>query len=64
MAQNASARRAFFARRAIAKRTENTIVIGGVSVTITASNAKFAETLRQKDAERAYEEAAFGRVAA
>lgn len=64
MAQNTSARRAFFARRAIAKRAENTIVIGGVNVTITSSNAKFAEGLRQRDAERAYEEAVYARIAA
>lgn len=59
-----SRRSAFFARRAIAKKAENTIMIAGVAVTITPANAKFAETIRRKDAESAFEAAALRSIGA
>lgn len=58
-------RRRFAIRAAIAKRDANTIVLkNGVRVTITASNAKFVERMRQKEAENAIVEAYSVRLAA
>lgn len=63
---NTPARRRFFAIRAnVEKRDANTILLpNGVRVTITHANSRFAETIRQRDAEQAYEQAAMGRLAA
>lgn len=55
-------RRAVFARRAIAKKALNSVLVAGVSVQITEKNARFAEAVRQADAERAYEQAAYARL--
>lgn len=65
MIKNFNARRHFAIRRQIAKRDENTVVLkNGVRVAITSSNARFAETVRQNSAERAFEDAVFARIAA
>ncbi len=62
MSKSFNARRHFAIRAAIAKKeaiNDNTVVLkNGVRVAITSSNAKFAETIRRKDAENAYEQAA------
>ena len=55
--------RRFFIIRAQAKRAETTIVVGGRTVAITDGNAHFAEAVRRRDAETAYEAAAMRRAA-
>lgn len=58
MPYTSNIRRRFAIRAAFAKRDANTIVLkNGVRVTITASNAKFVERMRQKEAENAIVEA-------
>lgn len=63
MSKKFDIRRAVFARRAIARKALNTVLVGGVSVQVTEKNARFAEAVRQADAERAYEQAANARLA-
>lgn len=68
MNKSFNARRHFAIRASIAKKAavnENTVVLkNGVRVAITDSNAKFAETIRRKDAENAYEQAAMASASA
>lgn len=58
---NPSRRRFFAIRAAQAKKAESTILLRGVPVKITETNRMFVERLRDRDAEAAYEAAAFGR---
>jgi hypothetical protein len=57
-------RRQFFAIRAAqakkAKIADTTIEIGGNVVQITSANARFAEAVRTRRVEQAYEQAAYG----
>jgi hypothetical protein len=65
MPYTSNIRRRFAIRAAIAKREANTIVLkNGLRVTITASNAKFVEKMRQKEAEDAIVAAYSVRLAA
>jgi ribosomal protein L4 len=50
--------RAAIARKAAAN---DNVVVGGVTIAVTDGNRKLVETLRDIDAERAYEDAAFNR---
>jgi len=68
MSKPFNARRSYAIRAAIAKKdaiNDNTVMLkNGVRVAITTGNAKFAETLRRKDAESAYEQAAMSSIPA
>ena len=61
--KNQNRSRHFAIRAAQAKKAkiaETTIEVGGVVVQITPANARFAEAVRTRRIEQAYEQAAYG----
>lgn len=63
MSKPFNARRHFAIKAAIAKKAanDNVVVIGGETIKITDDNRQLVELIRDVDAERAYEDAAYGR---
>ena len=64
MCKTFNARRHYAIRAAIAKKAaaNDNIVIAGRSVPVTDDNRQLVEFIRDLDAERAYEDAAFARA--
>jgi len=62
MSKPFNARRSYAIRAAIAKKAANdNIVVGGRSIRVTDDNRQLVDFIRDLDAERAYEDAAYGR---
>ena len=63
MSKPFNARRHFAIKASIAKKAanDNVVVIGGRKIAVTEDNSQLVEFVRDLDAERAYEDAAFGR---
>ncbi len=63
MSKPFNARRHFAIRAAIAKKAANdNIVVAGRTIAVTDDNRQLVEFIRDLDAERAYEDAAYGRT--
>ena len=63
MTKQNNARRHFAIRAAIARKAANdNITIGGRVIAVTDDNRQLVDFIRELDAERAYEGAAFGRA--
>lgn len=63
MSKPFNARRHFAIRAAIAKKAANdNVVVGGRTIAVTDDNRQLVEFMRDLDAERAYEDAAYGRA--
>jgi ribosomal protein L4 len=62
MSKPFNSRRHFAIRAMIAKKAANdNIVVGGRTIAVTDDNRQLVEFIRDIDAERAFEDAAFGR---